>query len=375
MRKKIFVLTGLTAILGVIMSSSLSAQETEEEVPGALTAAIFVRNRAGDEYDDKAEVLGDLIGSRLTSKGFSVLDRENVVERFERIDEGETAFKKLIGMLTGQPVEDAEDILKDASALRLAQMIGADYIIVATLDSIGHTTKKFKGKGTAYGVDNEVTDYVMRISLEVLEAARGGSVYGDVVQVVRRIAENENLEIETSDIVASLIDRGAERIAENIEGDVEKIRQARKSLPGAVGFTVSVNGIEGATITLDGAVLGTTGEGPASLQAAPGIHIMRITRQWFIPWEKPVNISEGQILNVTLKLSEEGIARFEDLEGFKTAMAIAKEKEDTSELAEYEVSKGERKKREESYIRLDTSNAEDISIGDNTPRIIIEEED
>lgn len=362
----------LVFLLGISCPEASPDVETSEEQ--MLRAAIFVRNRAGEDYAAEAAILGDMIASRLTGKGFSVIDKDNVAEKFEksRVD----AFTDIMDKLTGGEADDAGEILKDASVLRMAQMIGADYVIVSTLDSIGHTTKKFQGKETAYGVDNEVTDYIMRISLEVLEAARGGSVYGDVVRVSRRIAQSDTLKIETSDIVDSLLDEGSREIAENIAGEVDRIRTARVRPPDAVPFTVSVGGIEGATITLDGAAIGSSGEGPVELAASPGIHIMRVTRQWFIPWEKPVNIHSGQDLNISLKLSDEGIARFQDLEGFKTAMAIAREKEDTSELAEYEIAEGEKKKREESYERWDTSNVEHhLSIGDNTPRVIIEEEE
>ncbi len=208
-----------------------------------------------------------------------------------------------------------------------------------------------------------------------MEAGQGGSIYGDVVKATERIPQTENLEIQTSNIINNLLEVAAAEISDNIDGRMEEIRLARAAPPGAVPFTVSVNGIEGATILLDGAALGSTGEGPANLSAVPGIHMMRVTRQWFTPWEKPVNIHTDQKLNITLKLSDAGIVRFKDLEGFKTEMAIARETSAADAYAKRLLAEGEKTKLEASYEKIDTSKVERLSVGDHTPRVIVEHEE
>jgi PEGA domain len=353
-----------------------SAENEEAEADQSmLRAAIFVQNRAGEKYDDKVDVLNDMITTRLTGKGFSIIDKQVVVEKFREARDENAEMKETIEALTDGAIDfSVEDALKEASALRLAQMIGADYIIVATINSVGHTAKKFKGKGTIYGVDNEVTDYTLRVALKVLEAGQGGSVYGDVVKATERIAQTDNLEIVSSDIINNLLEEAALGVADNIGGRVDEIRMAKVKHSGGVPFTIITNGIDAATVELDGAAIGSTGTEPVEFVAPPGIHMMRITRQWCETWERPVNIYADQKLNVTLQLSAAGIEKFKDLEGFKTEMAIAREQSDAEAYATKAIATGEQKKREESYIRLDTSNAEKISIGDNTPRVIVEEE-
>ncbi len=350
-------------------------EETADEQP-MLRAAIFVQNRAGAAYEDKIDVLNDLITARLTEKGFSVLDKQYVAERFREARDRNAEMKKTIEALTGGEVDfTLDDALKDASALRLAQMVGADYIIVATITSIGHTEKTFTGQGTTYGVNNKVTDYTARVGLRVLEAARGGSVYGDVIKASERIPETDNLKVVSSDIIDNLLDAASGEIADNIGRRMKQIEMAKAAQPGAVPFKVSINGVEGATIELDGAAIGASGTEPAELYALPGIHSMRVTREWFDPWEKPVNIQADQTLTVALELSDAGIARFKDLEGFKTAMAIAKEKSAADAYAKRLIAEGEKKRLEESYEKIDTSNVERLSVGDNTPRVIVEEEE
>ncbi len=355
--------------------------ETADKQP-MLRAAIFVQNRAGEAYQDKIDVLNDLITTRLTEKGFSIIDKHDVVEKFRESRDRDAEVKKTIEALTNGEIDfSVEDALKDASALRLAQMIGADYLIVATINSVGLTDKKFTGKGTTYGVDNEVTDYTLRVALKVLEAGQGGSVYGDLVKASERIPRTDNLEIVSSDTINSLLDSAAVDIARNIGGRVEEIRTVQVKHTRAVPFTIITSGVEGATVELDGAAIGSAGSAPVEFIAPPGIHMMRITREWFTPWERPVNIYADQKLNVTLELSAAGIERFQDLEGFKKEMAaaqaeidIAREQSAADAYAKRLLAEGEKKKLEASYEKIDTSKVERLSVGDHTPRVIVEEE-
>ncbi len=129
------------------------------------------------------------------------------------------------------------------------------------------------------------------------------------------------------------------------------------------------------------AAIGSAGSAPVEFIAPPGIHMMRITREWFTPWERPVNIYADQQLNVTLELSAAGIERFQDLEGFKKEMAaaqaeidIAREQSAAAAYAKRLIAEGEKKRLEASYEKIDTSKVERLSVGDHTPRIIVEEE-
>jgi len=374
---KICAMALVLAILAGLPAAAENGREESGEAP--LRAAIFVQNRAGDSYEGKIDVLNDLLTAGLTEQGFSVLDKQYVAERFRETADPQAELKKTLEALSDGELDLVlDDTLRDASALRLAQAIGADYIIVAAISSVGKTEKTFSGKGTIHGVDNRVTEYAAQISLRVLEAAGGGSVYGDVYRAVERIPRTDNLTVVSSDIINNLLAAAAERIALRIGGGMEKIRQAAAQKPGAVSFSVLVSGVEGATIELDGSAIGTSGSGPVELFALPGIHSMRITRQWFKPWQKPVNIQGGQVLNVALELTDAGIERFRDLEGFKTAMAIAREKGDAGELGDYLVSEGEKKKREESFVHIDTSEVDTLVVGGDseisTVDVKIEEE-
>ena len=370
--KKFAVLMMAVFVLAVTaFGTAWAAPDVGEEKP-MLRAAIFVQNRAGEALHDKIDVLNDLITTRLTEKGFSIIDRNDVVAKFRESRESDAAVKKNIRMLdslleSGKSDATVEYAITGASALRISQMIGADYLIFATINSIGHETRRFKGQGTVYGTDNAVTVYTLRIALKVLEGNQGGTVYGDVVTASERVAVVERLEIESSDILNKLLDAGAVQVAENIGGKIERIRNVKvKSIP-TVEFTINAN-VEGAVVELDGAAIGSV---PGRFNAAPGLHQLRVTKQWLKTWERTVNIFPNQVLNVTLELSDEGIQRFMTMEQFKhemdkdrkrvememkereTGIGIAKEQSEAEAYATKQIADGEKKRREESYERIE----------------------
>ena len=349
-----------------LIMSPLKAAEDEVEKP-MLRAAIFVQNRAGKAYDDKIDVLNDMITARLTNEGFSIINKHDVISRFREARDQEPQLKKTINKLESGNIEDA---LKDASALRLAQMIRTDYMIFATITSIGHITKRFTGKNTSYGVNNEVTDFTMRITLKVMEADQGGTVYGDVVSVSERVAILDNLQIETSDIVNNLLDNGALQIAHNITDKVESIRNAKVNHTGSVPFIILTNirnGMVGAVVELDGAVIGSTNQEAGLFLAPPGIHTIKISREWCRPWEKTINIFADQKMTIALELSEEGKSQWKDITNFEAEMAKKAAETDKISAESYATrltAEGEKAKLEASYDRIDTSKVERLSVGD-----------
>jgi len=260
-----------------------------------------------------------------------------------------------------------EDAVSGASALRIAQMIGADYIVVAAINSLGVEARTFKGEGTVYGTGNRSTVFNLRMTLKVLEGNQGGSVYGDTVTASERIVAGQNLDIVSTDILPRLMESAAAKAAANISGKIERIRNVKvKSIP-VVEFSVSSN-VEGAAVELDGAVIGST---PGRFTAAPGLHQLRISKEWLSTWERTVNVNQNQQLNVTLELSEEGMQRYANIEQLKldlshakqknemeikerdAGIGIAKEQSEADAYAKKKVAEGEKVRREESYERLE----------------------
>ena len=116
-----------------------------------LRAAIFVQNRAGNDFQDKLDTFKDLITARLTENGFAIIDKNDVLAKFQESRNEDNATKVAINTaidLTKSKKTEAsvEDIITDSSALRIAQMLGVDYLIFATITSYGEEQKVFKGQ-------------------------------------------------------------------------------------------------------------------------------------------------------------------------------------------------------------------------------------
>lgn len=367
--KKILLVFFL-AVTTILSPPAAMAADKGADAP--LKAAIFIQNRAGADFTDKLDVLNDLLTTRLTEKGFSVIDRSVVMAKFREARDLEPALQREVTALEkamdgANAQAGPESSLSGASALRIAQMIGADYLVMASLTSFGQETRTFKGEGTQYGSNNRSSVYTLRIAVKVLEGNQGGSVYGDTVAVAERVAVVEGLRIESSEVINKLLDAGALKIADNIGTKTGMIRNAGVPVAAGVEFSVKSN-VEGATVELDGAAIGST---PGRFVAAPGVHQLRVYKQWLAPWDKTVNIFAGQVLNISLELSKEGLKRYSTLENLKHDLAktkmqteaegkerdanieINKQQSDADAYSKKAIADGEKKKREDSYDRIE----------------------
>lgn len=154
----------LTALL--LIGAPILSLRAAEEAPSARNTAIFVTNRAGAEYDGQLPVLEDLLSAKLSDAGFSLMSREMIVNTASKLD---PASDNTGEVLSGQ-------LADQSTALRLAQSMGADYILSASIASLS----KQKRNVNAYGVQLANYTYTLRVSYKVLDATGGGSLTGGV---------------------------------------------------------------------------------------------------------------------------------------------------------------------------------------------------
>lgn len=342
-----------------------AALNSDREQQSMLRAAIFVQNNAGTDLNESISMFRDLLSARLTDKGFSVLDSHDVIARFQEFkgqDEGlaglvSEASKLVQFVKTEAPVDQ---VLTGASALRIAQMLDANYLIVATLSSLGEERKSFNGAGSLYKSSNEVVIRTLRSSIRVLEGNQGGSVYGDTVTVQKRLGGVDRLSIVTSDANNQLIDDAAATIAENISKKLNKIRDAKVDTLSMAELTLTSN-VEGATVEIDGAVFGTI---PGSFAVRPGLHQIAVSKEWYSTWRKTINVVPNQVINVALERTREGEARHAESlrvkredelirDKSKAEIAIAKEQSEADAYAKKKVADGESELRKNSHTKIE----------------------
>jgi hypothetical protein len=304
-------------------------QDTPRDVQRKI--AIIVQNRGSAALNDKVPVLEDLVSSRVAGKGFSVISRDDVTRSLKNYSTGKDPNGEL-----GALDRSLED---NSSALRLAQNLGADYILVPSIVSLGTEKKNYSGNG----INTLNITHKLRVTYKIVEAGQGGAVRGGAFTSEKNIRQTADLQTESSDVINELLDDAAEQLADaiaqnapSLPAEVAKAAMVNFNvactmtdprqqpiLISALGITtdnhvvltnqpMAVQAMD-VTVELDGVALGSA---PGSFQGRPGLHKIRLSREGFDVWERTINIYAGQNLRVALQMSNAGYARWADTTAF-----------------------------------------------------------
>jgi len=321
--------------------------ETRKETANSEqpVVAIFVKNRAGDEYDEKIVAMEDLLSSRLAEAGFRVMSREDVI--------GSVAAFGDAGPNAGDPdlagAELDKALSNNTSALRLAQNMGADYILTASIVSINHNRKRFKG----YDIDRTVFESILRGSYKVLDRTKGGSLTGGTVESSVKSPFQDQVDestwgrrkhtyAEEIGAVDDLVDEAATKLAAHLEKRRERVDEPADEAE-SVKWTVicgttdmvvptvvrtddndfvvgeqelPVNPMN-VTVELNGVVVGTA---PGTFEVPPGLSKLRLTREGYKDIARTVNIVPGQTLRIDMQMTDKEYARWKDMIAFLEQM-------------------------------------------------------
>jgi hypothetical protein len=324
--------------------------------------AIFVKNQTRTPgMDDEVDGVRDRISAELAGAGLIVLDKAEIADGFNRFKV--TTAEERAGLIEG--------IFTGGSTVRVAQMLGCDYIMLVSIVGASHLARN--------AGDKPVTVFTLRMTTKVNEAAQGSSVYGS--NWSNKLPVPGAAGADAMNYYNDLIDQWAAATGEEIAGKVQTWRRAEPADATLVEFSVSstvdelIQGLEsgvrapnelldemrrlvgGVTVELDGA---TVGSSPGTFKASPGLHQLRITRQWMKPWQQTVNIQPGATFRVALELSDAGLQRYQSQEGFRAAVAIG--------YAEAAMRKGVK-------INFDTAAWRDVAIGNRGNEINLEKKE
>jgi hypothetical protein len=313
----------------VIETTKTYQQDTPREAQRKIV--IIVENRASADLNDKVAVLEDLVASRVAGRGLSVISRDVVTRSLKNYSTGKDPNGAL-----GAVDRSLED---QTSALRLAQNLGADYILVPSLISLGSEQRNYAGNG----ISTFNTMHRLLVSYKLVEANEGGAVRGGALSAEKNIRQSAGLQADDGDVINTLLNDAADQLAEAIV-ESTKTLPAQVAQAAPVNFSVSCTmtdprqqpilvsalgltadnhlvvtnqpvalQVMDVTVELDGVALGSA---PGTFSGRPGLHKIRLSREGFDAWERTINISAGQNLRVALQMSEAGYARWADTTGF-----------------------------------------------------------
>ncbi len=326
--------------------------------------AIFSANHDPDKtLDGKLPAFEDCISSRITEKGFSVVSREVAT----------VAVSALLKDSKQNEIDKALD--SNSSVLRLSQMLGANYIIIASIGS--YATEKQTSE--AFDVKTVNVNYTLRVTYKILDGIQGGTLAGDTFKVSSTKRFTENSRSESTDIINDLLDQACVKIAESAGTKVIKTVVASSNL---AEFSVAcgmqdlaqlpvtvpdvrltdnntvVIGKEripvlalNVMVELDGAGIGST---PAVFKVPPGLHKIRLRRDGFKDYEGTISVYRGQTFHIALQMTDAGYQRWKDNTAFLNSIENGKKLTD----AETEKIRGEAQQFRQSgnmvNVKVDT---------------------
>lgn len=310
-------------------------------------AAIFVNNNAGADLNAKVPVLESAVASRLASSDFSIISRDDVIQALKVFSVGPTAQQPLVDTTAKDQnlMADrntlgtrADRLLSDnSSALRLAQNMGADFLLLVTINSLATNETQFADKNVQF----TTAEYVLQANYKVLEGVTGGAIGGDDFEISRKFKLTPSYRRNDGNMVNELLRAAAGKVAESFVEKASAFKAPTASGKVEIAVACGVRDLEGdkitlpdirvtennevvkggkplpvqasATIEIDGIALGTT---PASVKIFPGLHKLRLTREGCKDYEVTINAADGLSLKPTLQLSDEGFQRWKEIRSF-----------------------------------------------------------
>jgi hypothetical protein len=315
----------LLLTLAAVGVSHAFGQNTAPAKPASagVTVAIFTANRAGDVGDSELGALEDYITGKVTDLNVRVIS-------------GETALNATAGMAPGGAANALDAQLADStSAVRLAQTLGATHVLQVTISGFDSNKQTID----AYGVKTVNDERTVRVTYKILDGNTGASLAADTVKSTKMVQQGGGMSDDRSSVLNDLLADAATKVAASLKRQLDRGRITTSTAQGnvsvifttdladlyipdvrinpentlAIGETKFKVSALAATVEIDGIAVGTA---PGKLDVKGGLHKVRVVREGFKPWERTVNFTNGQKLNVALEMTEAGYARWQDATKF-----------------------------------------------------------
>ena len=356
-----YTTTSTTVVKNVV--TTIVEQVTWEEPNTDLkTIAVFVQNRTRvPGMDEEVDGVRDRLAAAFAEiDGFAVMDSAQVADTFRRYKV--TVAEEKADVYSG--------IFSGGSVPRVAQMLNCDYIAAATIVNASSMRRNMGGRLS--------TVYTLRMTLKIMDST-GASVDG-MPTWVRQYPVLDAGD-DPMNFYQILFDQWAGEVTSIVAQKSAKWRKPKSLASNLVNFHVSTTIDEtiaelesqtkgtsgemllelrrvvgGATVEIDGAVIGSA---PGDFQVSPGLHQLRVTREWMTPYTATVNIQDGTSLKVALEMSEEGFAKWGSTEALRADLARR-------------YADAARERNVKMYVNVDTTNWRDVGSGASTLRVIKE---
>lgn len=305
-------------------------------MPQKKTMAIFVANdTSSTELKNAQYKLEKILGAHANNSGFGIISYDLALRNLNAYLGNPNAKYKTIGEKIKSALSEKRhldnEIFESAPGLRIAEFIGADFILSASISSFGKKTIN----SNSYGVKTKNTTYTLRCNYSLNETSTGVGLSGLSAASQKSFRESENLEVERdSELISEMLEDCARQMAEHLKKSENKIASTpvkkttvlievnaeKMKLPkiiedenGGISIeesdapltlTVSEAEIDGISQPING----------GKIELSKGIHYLKIFHRDFLPIEKTINVigNSEQKFSFDATLKEEAKKRIKE---------------------------------------------------------------
>lgn len=320
MPKFVLRLACLLSIVALGLTAPARAQTAPAAQADGYKVALVTANRAGTVGDTELGALEDYITGKVTDLGVHVIAAETALNAVGSMEPG--ARKARL---------DAE-MAQATSAVRLAQTLGADYLLQVTLTGFDSATRKID----AYGVQATNEERTARLTYKILDGQTGASLAADTVSVTKVHQQTAAATVQTSSVVNALLEEAAAKIAASLQRAIARGRLAAAAAPALVDVTIRVSTAEpvllagtgqtapatGATsfsVRADGLAIGNA---PGTIKLRPGLTRLQISHPDYRPWEGQVMVQAGLVVDAVLERTPDSRAEQQQTAAIATGLGF-----------------------------------------------------
>lgn len=313
-----------------VLCAALVLRASETENGSAQQKSVVIVLRCSDSsgmgsVPDTAAVRA-AFASSLAQRGFGVTDYNVVVSSLNEFLKGDDANKKSAAIAVKNALQSktqaSQTLLDSASALRLADMLGVDYILDAVVVDNAPETMRFAGKG----ISTENTRYVQTAFFTLYESGMGTARTGGSVESSRTLRASADSSVSSASVYKTLAFENAEKVASKLfeakkagamagktvdhryEVNIDMVLKSLK-LPmfvledGKIGLReIPVDAeVESVNALIDGVAATLNNK----ITLTKGIHFIEIRQEGIEPLQMPINVTHsGQKITLQLQLTE-----------------------------------------------------------------------
>ena len=318
------------SILAVFAMCALSLA-IAADVRETRRCVLVVQNHSVRTPNLPMSALADTLVAQLAGNGWTIVNPANV-----------------IGVRQNRTVNG--EAMPEASAMGLAQMLGADGIITASVQDMSSTTIRIDGKIGAYR-------FKAQVAIALADAATGATLCGEeTVDVFRNVTASQ-VEDDTNELYERLLHEAAVKCAAGFIKKAAGIDWNPKLADVAhVNFTCN---IQGADVKVDGVAMGTI---PAMVSVPKGVHNLVVEYPFCVPYSTKAYFTDGQTYNVVLLLDSTGRERFKSEALFAETIDRIRKTGETDDYVRRTLADGTAQYWKNSGVKIDKGEVKDLKL-------------